>query len=163
MKSRKWHPSWVNSNTKNWEYKVSEPLHKKADIEFELNIKSVGNFQKDISEIKKQLIRLFKDNRITRRDYISPVIIFKPKIPGKKLSSLVNKSVKNIWDGMRTLPYTKQQIIYTISKYLALELYNSAKYVDIETCFNSPILIEMSDNFGGILGVMFQIRGFKRP
>lgn len=49
---------------------------------------------------------------------------------------------------MRTLPYTRSQIIYAIAKYLVLELHHSAKQVDIETCFYSPILIEMSNHFG---------------
>lgn len=148
VNSRKWHPSWKTINTKKWTYKVSEPLSKKVDIKFELNVSSTKNFQSDILNIKNQLLNIFKEHKITKRDFISPSIIFTPKIRSKKLLALINKSVKYIWDGMRTLPYTRSQIIYAIAKYLVLELYHSAKQVDIETCFYSPILIEMSNHFG---------------
>lgn len=148
VKSRKWHSSWKTINTKKWTYKVSEPLSKRADINFELNVSSTRNFQKDILKIKNQLLHIFKEHQITRRDFISPSIKFTPKIRSKKLLILINKSVKYIWDGMRTLPYSRPQIIYTIAKYLVLELYHSAKQVDIETCFYLPILISMSNHFG---------------
>lgn len=147
-KSRKSHSSWHISNTKAWRYEISKSLSKAKDIEFTITVRNHGNFKEDISQIEKQLSILFREYRITRKQTISPSIQFIPAIRSKRLSVLINKNVKRMWDGMRTLPYTPQQIRYSISKYLALELYELIKKIDTKELYHSPIMISMSDSFG---------------
>lgn len=147
-KSEKPHKSWNIENIKSWEYKVCNPYSKSKERSFNLEIHSTGNYYDDIDKIEEQLTTIFKSNRITKRNFITPSVIYKPKIRSKKISTLINKNVKNIWDGMRTLPYSRKKIIYSISKYLASEFYDSVEKIDIEELFHIPILIELCDSFG---------------
>lgn len=148
VKSRKSHSSWQASSTKAWRYEVSNSFSKAKDIEFTIQIRSHGDFKEDIYQIEQQLSKLFKEYQITRKQTINPTIKFIPAIRSRRLSSLVSKNIKRMWDGMRTLPYTPKQIRYSIAKYLALELYDSVKKEDIESLYHSPILISLSDPFG---------------
>jgi hypothetical protein len=148
VRSRKFHNSWLSINTKIWKYKVSNPYSNSKDIQLVINIQSIGNYNENIDHIEKLITSAFKEGQVTKKSSIAPFINFNPRIRCKKISVLVNRNVKHIWDGMRTLPYTQKQILYSISKYLALEFYDSVKKVNIEKLFHSPILIAMSDSFG---------------
>lgn len=148
VKSRKIHKSWKIQNTKSWKYGVQAPLSRLKNIEFILQVKCKGDLDKDIEHIEIQLSSIFKELIITNKRSIAPIINFTPALRSSKLLSLINKNVRRMWDGMRTLPYTRRQILYSISKYLVLEFYDSVKKVDIESLFYSPILISMSDSFG---------------
>lgn len=148
VKSRKAHSSWKSANTKAWEYKMKETLCTKKDIGFEFHIKSTNDFQKDTVQITKQLSILFREHKITKRKCITPCIFFTPQLRSRTISCLINTNVKNIWDGMRNLPYTRKQIIHAISSYLTLASYQYAQKRDLEECFPDSILMEMSDSFG---------------
>lgn len=149
VKTVEWHSSWKNKNTDEWKYRVKEPISRKPNIEFNLNVKSTGCFRKDVLHIKKNLVLIFRKQNISRRNHISPYIFFTPKTRSKKTQSLINNTVRSIWDGMRTLPYSKPQIIHAIAKYLALELHNIVMKTKGETPYLDSILLEMSNHMGG--------------
>ena len=147
VKSRKAHKSWQATKTKAWEYKMEEVLSMVKSCEFEFSIKCSLGLDKDTANVEKQLTILFQENKITRRKCITPHIYFTPRLRSMKASTQINKNVKNIWDGMRNLPYTRKQIIHSIAKYLVLSYYHLIKRRSMEECFYNPILIEMSDLF----------------
>lgn len=153
VKSRKQHPSWESKKIKQWRYQTVEPLPKHEIFSFEITIRNISSkknpdFEKNYQEIKSQLKVTLKG--ITRKRQISPSIQFCPQIRRKKklISSLINRNVRRIWDGMRTLPYTKEQIVQVISKYLAFELWESVLEKDIEEVIYDPILLSMSNSHG---------------
>lgn len=148
VKSAEPHGSWSDRNRSKWAYKITEPLHRKAAVEFELTVKSSGSFDEDFSRIRKRLILLFEDKNITKRDFVAPAIRFVPQVRSKRSSLQINGKVRQIWEGMRTLPYTKRQIIDAIAKYVTFELYHTAKRIPIETCFRTPILVAASNSLG---------------
>lgn len=147
VKSRKKHISWQLANTKAWEYKMKVILCKTTSVGFVFQVESSNDFQKDTIQITKQLSLLFKEYNITKRKCIEPHIFFTPQLRNRKTAGLTNRSVKNIWDGMRYLPYTRMQIIRAISTYLILASYQFVKKRDLQKWFPDSILIEMSDVF----------------
>ena len=147
VKSRKKHASWQPANTKAWEYKMNVTLRTRKSVEFEFHVKSTDHFRKDAIQMAKQLSLLFKEYNITKRKCIEPRIFFTPQLHNREIAGRINRNVKNIWDGMRYLPYTRMQIIRAISTYLLLAFYQFVKKRDLQKWFPDSILIEMADVF----------------
>lgn len=150
LKIKSNHFSWDKEITNKWEFLIKEEWDDLKVIEnIEININSEFNVEKQINFTIGELSNQFQLKHIRRNSICTFKISEKSHLP-IKLSTVINKSCSRIWDGMRNLPYTDNEIYTVMAKYICLEI-NSIVYDKILS-FNDEevIVIELTNQYGSI-------------
>lgn len=145
-KTRKQHYSWKKNLIKHWHYKATAEYEKSIPLKISIVRDIMDSPDSNWNAIFNSINKCFKSYAVERSNSISLEIEYLQK-KDNYMNRVVSKNIVNIWDGMRTLPYTYNQIIATISKYIYLEL-SSFKVKEEEHLFPNSIYISMSSKYG---------------
>jgi hypothetical protein len=144
VKSRANHHTWEKKSTKLWEYSVQDDLQTVVIINLTLKVDTSETMQ----ENKQSLLRLITNEFALRGIDKATLVNFNWSGKSPNLNSVINDGCNKIWSGMRSLPYSINQIYIAIIQYVCLESFKSDKKNKLKLLFQDPILIEMTSAYG---------------
>lgn len=146
VKTKKQHKTWRYDLIKKWNYKAIAKYEETIYVLFVIDkIIPMNDINAANDIIYKVVHNEFKTKGVDRARTIEARIEFK-KQNNKYINKIVCQNVSDIWDGMRKLPYTNEQIIKAVSKYIFLEI-NGLKKAE-EYIYPNSIYITMSSKYG---------------
>ncbi len=150
FKSKKTHQSWRSANYKLWDFPLSEPWKtddKKKHLHLSYDHDLPSETQTKLLTI--QLKALFEERHVHRTTYLRFHIDCKNKV-SKKFLSIISRSCSRLWDGTRNLPFTNEEIVEMISRYIVLEMKEQQGIKAIFDTDEKLILLEMQSKYGSI-------------
>jgi len=141
LQKKEVHKSWYSKTYRKWHFPLKEDWQSSGSekkITLNLNFDQSQFINSSIFFIRKE----FTSKNIERKTPLKFQIHSHSKL-SKKLKFIIYRSCTRIWDGLRNLPYTNDEIFFIISKYLFLELFCNAK----ESIDDLPSF-EMSNKYG---------------
>lgn len=148
IKNKKHHKSWSSKEFKSWQYPMEEEWIDK-DFEKIIKINLFDNNPIEIltKDLKNQLQNAF--DIINKKTRLKFEILSTPKI-NEKLTKTINDNCLLIWNGTRNLPYSIEEIINIICKYISLEIYFHKKNEIYSFSKEKLITLEMTNEYGSI-------------
>jgi len=148
LKINAFHNSWENEETKDWFFKTNH----KWDINH-INLSLILIIDERVS-FKEQFINLSNYlSSLLYEDYFLTKRLLTFKIDSgceAKVNKLLSESCSRIWEGVLNLPYTIENIIKIISKYILIE-YHFQKYDNVISINDDNLVVlEMTNNYGSI-------------
>lgn len=140
------HSSWIRRKISIWSARVDEKWN---DIQSEIKIELQFHYKRTYEEIvlvaEQQILSNFKTGILKRNMLFDFEITRLTRNICKKDRELLQSGCGNIWDGIRLLPYSDQQIAICIARYIGLFLSHSTDESDhYFSLLPNSIYIEMS-------------------
>lgn len=124
------HYSWRRQYTNDWHITVLEHWENIANnggLLISLPYSSIS--KQKVSTITEVIEKMFNDN-LNCRDLISKITIQRVKLPfSKRMYVQINRGATLIWNGMRKLPYTNNEIALALGRFVVM-MYFDNEYDD---------------------------------
>lgn len=142
------HCSWESEEYKEWLYLFNEKWNNiRTTYNFQVHFNYKTSLKEQFNLIKSKLTIFFYKNDIQRGAEILFSVTTFPK-SSLKILKRINKSCSRIWDGMRNLPYSLEEIINVLSKYICFEIFENNNE-NIPSLTNSEMLVlELANEYG---------------
>jgi hypothetical protein len=148
FKRKQKHRSWRSEEFKAWDFPLKEQwsgrlksIRLQFDFDYELPIQSIA------SNIHKQIVGFFRKRKVGRETHINFSIKTNANI-GKKELNLVNRSCSRVWEGMRHLPYSDDEIIKVIIDVVITSVFKEIYGKTVSISGEDLLLLEMTNEYG---------------
>ena len=144
VKSKANHCSWKRKITQGWEYEMRDELSESVVFDIVLEVNRSETIEQNLKRMTDWLMERFTLKGIDK----TIAVRFNWGTKSLKLAPIVDKGSDEIWNGMRSLPYSIRQICYAICKFVSFASLTVKATIDPKSLFCEPILIEMASVYG---------------
>ena len=148
FKVKKKHSSWESVEFKKWDFPLVEmweaglkSMH--LHLDFDIDIPE----ERQIKFLREQTSNFFQKRKVNRKTNIKFYINCK-QILSKKDKQLINRSCSRVWNGMRNLPFTDEEIIDILSQTIVIGMVKQLNKKTFSLSGEDLLLLEMTNEYG---------------